>query len=375
MEVVAGLADISKSHLGNIERGDWPLNSIRLVVALAAALEISPSDILRLPVPAPANGHTDSTTEAIRTAFDAVEAGHPDGTALPTSVLRDQITTLQHQRRAAQFADVATALPAMIRNTHTTLNAALGIDRAELLHLATYLHAHVTRLWLIHACAPADLSRRCSFLTKRLAETSEDPLMVAVASLAVADTLLISGGVEVAASELATIEQPAITGDTASFVALLTLLRATAAQITGRSAERTAALESATDITTRFGDLDSLGYLITPLDVGNFRMFLALDADDPDHAITIAAGLVPEQHPHRTIQTTYWCDLGLALAQTRGRQADAIHAFRTAESLFPAMVRRDPLVRDALAGLVERSQRDAVGRELRGLAYRSGLPA
>jgi len=37
-------------------------------------------------------------------------------------------------------------------------------------------------------------------------------------------------------------------------------------------------------------------------------------------------------------------------------------------------VRRDPFVRETLTELLTRAKPDAVGRELRGLAYRAGLP-
>ncbi|MBV9011260.1 MAG: hypothetical protein JO272_04290 [Pseudonocardiales bacterium] len=49
-------------------------------------------------------------------------------------------------------------------------------------------------------------------------------------------------------------------------------------------------------------------------------------------------------------------------------------ALRTAEDLFPTKVRRDPRIRDVIAELLARSRRDAVGRELGGMAYRAGLP-
>jgi hypothetical protein len=34
-------------------------------VALANALQVAPRELTRLPVPTPANGHTDSTVEAV----------------------------------------------------------------------------------------------------------------------------------------------------------------------------------------------------------------------------------------------------------------------------------------------------------------------
>ncbi|HWR47711.1 MAG TPA: helix-turn-helix transcriptional regulator [Pseudonocardiaceae bacterium] len=85
---------MSKSHLDRIERGERTLDKLSKIVALANALQIAPGDLMRLPVPAPANGHTDSTTEAVRLALDAIDIDHPSGLALPVTVLRDQVTQI-----------------------------------------------------------------------------------------------------------------------------------------------------------------------------------------------------------------------------------------------------------------------------------------
>ena len=82
LRVVAGLAGMSKDTLNRIERGERSptLNEIR---ALADALQISVSELTRLPVPAPANGHTDSTIAAVDLALMAVSQDLPDGQVLP----------------------------------------------------------------------------------------------------------------------------------------------------------------------------------------------------------------------------------------------------------------------------------------------------
>ncbi len=63
-----------------------------------------------------------------------------------------------------------------------------------------------------------------------------------------------------------------------------------------------------------------------------------------------------------------------ALTRLRGRHDDAVRALRTAEDIFPTNVRRDPMVRGVIVTLLPGARRDAVGRELRGMAYRAGLP-
>ncbi|MGH3865967.1 MAG: hypothetical protein ACRDQ4_07450 [Pseudonocardiaceae bacterium] len=101
---------------------------------------------------------------------------------------------------------------------------------------------------------------------------------------------------------------------------------------------------------------------------------MALETGDHQRAIAIAEGLHPEVHPHRGSQALYWVDYGRALAKVRSRRNDATLAFRRAERISPPYLRQDLAARETLAELVARSKQDAVGRELRGMAYRAGLP-
>ncbi len=133
-EVIAGLAGISPATLSRIENGKHPLDTLSQLVGLANALEIPLSDLTRLPVPAPANGHTDSTIELVRLALDAIDIDRPGGLAVPVEVLRGRVAQIHQHRRACQFADVAAVLPGLIRDLHTTLGT--GRDHGELLELA-----------------------------------------------------------------------------------------------------------------------------------------------------------------------------------------------------------------------------------------------
>jgi transcriptional regulator with XRE-family HTH domain len=266
LRVVAGLAGISKSHLSKIERGEHA-PSLRQIVALANALEIAPSELTKLPVPAPANGHTDSTTEAVRLALDAIDIGHPGGVVLPVAVLRDQVAQIHHQRRACQFAEVATGLPGLIRNLHTTL--ATGADHGEVLDLAVYLHVHVTRLWLAHSSAPADLLRRTVFLIRRLAQERDEATALSVAMFAVADALLSGGAAALGQAALDSLTLPPTTADTAALVGQVTVTHALAAMLNGRPGDVAAPMEAAAELAERFGatgEADSLGFVFGPVD-------------------------------------------------------------------------------------------------------------
>ncbi|MDQ3763069.1 MAG: helix-turn-helix domain-containing protein [Actinomycetota bacterium] len=91
LEVIAGLAGISRAHLSRIERGERALDSRSQTVALANALQIAPSELTRLPVPTPGNGDTDAAVEAVRHALIAVTHDQPGGQVAAVDVLRARV--------------------------------------------------------------------------------------------------------------------------------------------------------------------------------------------------------------------------------------------------------------------------------------------
>jgi transcriptional regulator with XRE-family HTH domain len=374
LRVVAGLAGMSKDTLNRIERGELS-PTLNQVLALAEALQISVSELTRLPVPAPANGHTDSTTNAIGLALDAIEVGHPGGLVVPVAVLRERLARFRQHKQTCQFPEVAAELPGLIRDVHTTL--ATGADRGELLELAVYLHVHVTDPWLILAAAPENLRRRAVFLARRLAQEHGEATTLGVAGFAVAEALIAGGAFELATAELDSLALPPTTAATVGLVGALTAVRAKAAALNGRPDEAVAAMDAAADLASRFGQLgetDPLGFgEFGPTWVGFRRVRLALDAGEPDHAVSIAEGLHPERNPFPYARAFHWVGYGRALAQLRGRRDDAVRALRRAETMNPVRVRRNPFVRDTIAVLLPGARRDAVGQELRDMASRVGL--
>jgi transcriptional regulator with XRE-family HTH domain len=271
LRVIAGLAGMSSSTLHRIEHGQRGV-TLSEIIRLATALEVSLSELTGLPVPAPANGHTDSTTEAVRLALDAIDADYPDGLVLSPAILRDQVAQIYAQHRACQFAEVATNLPGLIRDLHTTL--ATGTDHAELLDLAVYLHVHVTRMWLVYVGAPTDLVRRTAFLTRRLAQERNETTALAVAEFGVADALLAGGALELGRAKLDSITLPPTTAATAGLVGFVTACHATVAALERRYGDMAAPMTAAADVAERFGathDIDSLGFWFGPVNVGLSR--------------------------------------------------------------------------------------------------------
>ncbi len=372
--VIAGLAGMSKSKLDRIELGESALDKLSDIVALADALEIAPGDLVRLPLPAPAIGHTDATIEAVGQTLDEIEDGEPNGLVLPVAVLHKQVLRLQNLRRTGRFAEVATDLPGLIRNLHTTLNT--GVDHAEVLDLAVHLHVHVTVYWLMHAGAHTHLLRRVAYMAQRLARERDEVTTLAMTGFAVADVLLAGGALQRSRAKLDSIALPPTAVATAGLVAFTMMLHAATAVLDSRAGDAAAPMDLATELAERFGttgEVDSYGFMYGPALAGTTRMWLALEADDPDQAVSVARGVDPGQHPFPAQQASYWMYFGRALSKLPSRGDDAVRALRTAERIFPTRVLRHQGVREVLGELLAGRSVRTMGLELRGMAYRAGV--
>lgn len=371
--VVAGLAGMSKSQLDRIERGEIALDRISQIVALANALQISPGDLMRLPVPAPANGHTDSATDEVRLALIAVSRHRPGGQVVPVEVLRARVTEILATGRQCRQAEVGTALPALIRDVHTSLAA--GRDVAELLDLALMLHVQSASHYLREAGAPLDLRRENDVtLAYRLAEERDTPIALGLATYGATRVMLAAGAFELAREDLAAIDVPTSTPESAQLAGMLALSHSLVAVADSRRADADAAVEHAAELARYTGEGTAYGLGFGPTNVGLWRMESVLEAGDHELVTALARELNPEAHPYLSRRSSYWRDYGRALARVKGRHDDAVVAFRRAEWIHPHRVQRDPFAREVLSELLMRSPRGAVGRELRGMAYRAGLP-
>lgn len=371
LEVVAGLSGMSTATLSRIENGLRALDSRSEIVALAHALRISPSELTKLPVPAPCNGDTDAAVEAVRLALMAISCNRPGGQVVGLEELRARA-------RAVESSDYSTyrrrgeMLPGLIRDLHTSIMA--GRDVAELLELAVLVYAQMTRGWL-YVSAPLDLRWQAATLAQRAAEDLDEPTMLGVAAWGAVQDMVCAGAFDLAQDELRSVTVPTNSPESMQLAGMLALTGSMVAAADRRPADMDAALDHAAELAQRTGQGNAYLMGFGPTNVGLWRMNAALELRDYERAAAIAENLNPAEHPSRERRATYWMDYGRALTRIRGRQDDAVRAFLTAEELHPLRVLRNPFVPDVLGELlIRRPGRDVLGEELRGMAYRAGLP-
>ncbi|MGH3602509.1 MAG: helix-turn-helix domain-containing protein [Pseudonocardiaceae bacterium] len=372
LRVIAGLAGMSKSHLSQLERGERALDSRSETVALANALGIAPSDLTELPIPAPGDGHTDSAIEAVRRALMAVNHDHAEGQVLPVDALRERVAALVGAVSIGDQELTGSGLPVLIRDLHTT--TAAGRDVPELLDLTVLLHTQATIAWLRTAGASVDLREHAVLLARRAAEERDTATARGLTAAGAVRVMLSAGAFDLARAELDAVTVPTNTPTSTQLAGELALYRAEVAAADSRTADVDPALELADELAQRTGEGNAYWLGFGPSNTGFCRASVALDLKDYESAVAAAESVDPAQQPNRSRQAAYWVYYGRALARVRGRRGDAVEALRRAELLVPHRVQRDPFARDVMAELLARARRDATGQELRGMAYRAGLP-
>ncbi len=310
--------------------------------------------------------------KAIRRALIAVSRDDPAGQLVPVDVLRTRIEALVEAQRQCEYEEVGRQLPALIRDLHTSIAA--GHDVRELLAMAVLLHVQGSHGFLWDMGAPVDLCWQTATLARQLAREHGGSEIVGLAAFGAANGLLAAGEFDTAQAELDSVTVPTTTGTAEQLDGMLALSRSLVATAGKRPNDGDAPLEYAADLAARTGEGNAYWLSFGPTNVGVWRMGVALEARDFAKAASIAEALQPRRLPSANRQATYWANYGRALARLRGRQDDAVRALRQAELISPPRVQRHPFTREVIAELLSLSRRDTAGRELRGMAYRAGLP-
>lgn len=370
LDVIAGLAGISPSYLSRLESGDRALDRRSLIAALASALEVAPSEITASALATPRESAEDRALQEVRSALLAVSLGEPRGEVQPIDQLRVRVASVVAAQNEAESAVAGSAIPALIRDLHTT--AQHGAE-AEVLRLLPLAHVQGTQAWLTAVGAPIDLSWQAVLLGRRCAERLDDPIPRAVSAYGTALGLLSAGAFEHASRVLDMCELPLRTTEEIQLAGSLALASSLVSAARGDRSEQSAALEHAAELSERTGETNMLGFGFGPSNVAVWRMQGALENGDHAEAAGIAERIRPDALPVRARQAVYWREYGRALAQLPKRRDAAVSMLRKAEEMAPEHVHRHPLTCSTLTELVAKAKRDATGRELRGIAYRAGL--
>jgi len=382
LKVVAELAGISESHLSRIERGERPVNRRFLLEAIAAALQVAPAELAEQAFPPaaadPVTGEAQATVIALEAALSDLDLGEStDPAARPWPAVAADLNRLNSQLRpAADYAAQGLVLPGLLRELHT-LYVTDPEHRTEVLQ--ALMNCYQAACFMVKNLGVRGLPALASFRAQQVAEELDDPAWLGLATWLRA--LALGGKGRPRMLELSVRGADALQGCLDDPRALqmygaLHLSAALASAALCRADDAAAHLDEASALAERVGPDGGRGFAslyFGPDNVGIWRVAIAIELGEPGRIQELARQVIPERVPSAHRQAMYWADLGRGMASERATRDQAVGALLRAEQLAPQRIRTNPFVRETVADLMRRARREAVSRELRGMAYRMGL--
>jgi transcriptional regulator with XRE-family HTH domain len=376
LRVIAELAGITESYLCRLELGQQPLDSRSKLEALAAALQVAPSEITGQPYPPSTENESvaHAAAQALRAVLRDIEVGELLTEVPPRSLaeLRGEVAAVNAASAACDYGILGQTVPDLIGELHTLAEANGSIEARRL--LADVLHA---AFYLSKDLGHGDLAWMVSGHLHATTVAIGEPVLGAVAgfvrSHATVGTRARERALTLAQRSTELLEPD--DGAAGQVYGMLHLSAALQSAVTGQADSARAHLTEAAETASRTGDGTFAGLNFGPRNVGVWRVTLALELGEPGRVVELARDVDVSAIPSAGRQATFYGDVGRGLATMRGREGQAIEALHRAEVLAPQRIRTSPFVRETVSELLRRARRDAVGRELRGMAYRMGLAA
>jgi transcriptional regulator with XRE-family HTH domain len=375
----AGLAGLSFSFWGQVERGEKPVTKRRTLEAMASALRVHPAELTGQPwTPAdPVGADAQAGLDAIETALEHYELGTDPGLSVrawpQTQADLARLVTITHA--TSDHAAMGQLASVLLGELHGGYVRIPRQRREVLLGLMT---AYTSALWAAQRLGGRGLPIVAARAVRQCAETLDDPVWLGYAAwLRGNATGRLDRAAQyrhsVAAAEILTSRL-----DVEDAVQACGMLHLSAALAAGVQADHDTAathLDEASALAARMDtEVGSWAHLwFGPTNVGIWRTSLAVEIGEHGKALEAAKAVHPELLPGNVRQAEFWADVGRALTGEKKTRDKGVRVLLHAEQLAPQRIRRDLLVREAVAGLLRQARRDAGGRELRGLAWRMGV--
>lgn len=194
LKVIAERAGITEGYLSRLERGERRLDKRSTIAALAAALEVSPSELIGQPVrwEDPAMAEAQAPIPALRVALAETELGQSGtGSVRPVGGMSTEVNRCVALRSACDFAAMGAMLPGLLADLYATVAVARDEERA--VTLRQLIRALNSAMTLAHAFGYADLAYLVTERSAQAADDLRDPAWSAVAAFSRVHALLPIG--------------------------------------------------------------------------------------------------------------------------------------------------------------------------------------
>ncbi|PKW18206.1 helix-turn-helix domain-containing protein [Saccharopolyspora spinosa] len=379
LKTTAELAGMTPGHLSNIERGRRRVDKRSTLEALAAALSVAPSELAATPFPP----RDDAAAEA-RAAVGMIEAvvadlRLDDPVEVEPRAWTEIVADLKHLnsdlRPRADYAAQGLLVPGLIKELHAVYYTDQARRSDALVGLATCYHA---ASMLAKSMGVPGIAQLAADRSITIADRLGRPGWIAHAAWVRTQAIGGSGRKRQAAlarRSIDAVDREPMTPELRQAVGQLHLNAALAYASMGQESDAWTHYREAEELAERQReDVGQFGYMwFGRANVRIWQVALATEFGYGGRVVEMAKGARPEVVPSPARQGEFYADLGRSLAVDKRTRSQAIQLLRKAENLAPQRVRNMPFVRETIADLVQRAQRDSVGRELRGMAYRMGI--
>ncbi|MFE1595464.1 helix-turn-helix transcriptional regulator [Nocardia sp. NPDC058705] len=381
-QVLADRVGVSRGAIAKYEAGERPVDSRKLLHALAAALSVDIGDLTgheheRLGTPV-----TDfhAAVPDIETAFWT--AGNVTDTA-PTRRADFLVAASKHAARLqmeCEYATLAPMLPALLTDLYrqtrdgSTADQYAAWDALAQVAFSTSIAMRARGYTAVAWSAAQEAERASQMIDSRPGH--------AAATFARSQVLLSRPGALKAALDCAedTAKRMASTARTVGEVQTLGMLHLQASLVTAASGGNPQThLDEAADQATRLDTAPASGApsilgnpTFGPPNVALWRMSAAMEVRDPDTVLHMARQLDPHTLPTAGRTAQYFVEVGRAQSMKRNYPA-SINALLRAEHTAPQQVRNMTHVRELVGHMMRKARRDLTTGDLGRLAQRVGV--
>ncbi|NYH77179.1 transcriptional regulator with XRE-family HTH domain [Actinopolyspora biskrensis] len=383
LEVVAGLAGISKSYLSRLESGHRQFDRRGLIEDLASALGCSIADITGAPMASSHDDHeqTHDALAEIRAVLHTYDADDlPDVAPRPLSKLVHTVDAANADCAQAQYHRAAREAATLVAESQAQLWTSSAADRR------TAVRAAVLACFVAGVVSSRggniDLAAAAARRGHDLAQRGGDPglagfarwywslELTSTAARTRATTVLTEGITELSP----TVRWSNTDTLTAEMTGLLHLQLARTAARQGDGEQAHLHLDEADRIAAHTGEQDGMRQHFGPSNAAAWRLSTGIELGEGPRVYdeVMRAGLDVTALGSRERASSIHFDLARALTQhDRTRDAEAVRHLDAADRIAPQRLRPDPLARELIAQLTRRAARPSW--ELTSLARRFGL--
>jgi transcriptional regulator with XRE-family HTH domain len=375
----AGLAGLSFSFWGQVERGDKAVTNRKTLEAMAGALRVHPAELIEQSWAPQGPTGTDAHAAllAIEAALECYELGTDPGLTVRAwpqiQADLDRLVMITHATSDhAAMGELASVLVSELHGGYVRL------PQQRRAVLRALMVAYTSAMWAAQRLGGYGLPILAARAVQQCAETLDDPVWLGYAAWLRGNA---TGRLDRAAQYRRSVTAAdTLTSrlDSSDAVQACGMLHLSAALAAGVQADHDTAATHLTEAAAMAARMDTevgtwAHLWFGPTNVGIWRTSLAVEIGEHGKAVEAAKAVHPELLPGNVRQAEFWAEVGRALVAGKKTRDKGVRVLLHAEQLAPQRIRRDLLVREAVAGLLRQARRDAGGRELRGLAWRMGV--